>query len=65
MRIKEESEVIEGEVVEIEVDRPISGTVAKTVRARRAIARVLCADVCSRGALCDLIWKQLCRVNCT
>ena len=31
VRIKEESEVIEGEVVEIEVDRPISGTVAKTV----------------------------------
>ena len=32
VRIKEESEVIEGEVVEIEIDRPISGTVAKTVR---------------------------------
>ena len=37
MRIKEESEVIEGEVVEIEVDRPISGTVAKTVWLGRAI----------------------------
>ena len=37
VRIKEESEVIEGEVVEIEIDRPISGTVAKTVR---AIARL-------------------------
>ena len=37
VRIKEESEVIEGEVVEIEVDRPISGTVAKTVRLDRAI----------------------------
>ena len=34
VRIKEESEVIEGEVVEIEIDRPISGTVAKTVRTR-------------------------------
>ena len=34
VRIKEESEVIEGEVVEIEIDRPISGAVAKTVRNR-------------------------------
>ncbi len=31
-RIKEESEVIEGEVVEIEIDRPATGQVAKTVR---------------------------------
>lgn len=31
VRIKEETEVIEGEVVEIEVDRPVSGTIAKTV----------------------------------
>ena len=33
MRIKEETEVIEGEVVEIEIDRPATGSVAKTVRA--------------------------------
>jgi DNA helicase TIP49 (TBP-interacting protein) len=32
VRIKEETEVIEGEVVEIEIDRPVSGTAAKTVR---------------------------------
>ena len=31
VRIKEETEVIEGEVVEIEIDRPVSGTAAKTV----------------------------------
>ena len=30
--IKEETEVIEGEVVEIEIDRPATGSVAKTVR---------------------------------
>ena len=33
MRIKEETEVIEGEVVEIEIDRPATGSVTKTVRA--------------------------------
>lgn len=32
VRIKEEAEVIEGEVVELEVDRPEAGGVAKTVR---------------------------------
>ena len=32
VRIKEETEVIEGEVVEIEIDRPATGSVAKTVR---------------------------------
>ena len=31
MRIKEETEVIEGEVVEIEIDRPATGSVSKTV----------------------------------
>jgi hypothetical protein len=31
VRIKEETEVIEGEVVEIEIDRPATGSVAKTV----------------------------------
>ena len=31
VRIKEETEIIEGEVVELEIDRPLSGTVAKTV----------------------------------
>ncbi|PNH09679.1 RuvB-like 2, partial [Tetrabaena socialis] len=32
VRIKEETEIIEGEVVEIEIDRPEGGTVAKTGR---------------------------------
>jgi len=32
VRIREESEVIEGEVVELEVDRPAVGQTAKTVR---------------------------------
>ena len=31
VRIKEETEIIEGEVVEIEIDRPATGSVAKTV----------------------------------
>lgn len=33
VKIKEETEVIEGEVVEIEIDRPAAGQVAKTVSA--------------------------------
>lgn len=32
VRIKEETEIIEGEVVEIEIDRPEAGAAAKTVR---------------------------------
>ena len=32
VRIKEETEVIEGEVVEIEIDRPADGNISKTVR---------------------------------
>lgn len=32
MRIKEETELIEGEVVEIEIDRPAAGNLSKTVR---------------------------------
>lgn len=35
VKIKEETELIEGEVVEIEIDRPASGAVAKTVCAAR------------------------------
>jgi hypothetical protein len=31
VRIKEETEIIEGEVVEVEVDRPEGGSVSKTV----------------------------------
>jgi DNA helicase TIP49 (TBP-interacting protein) len=31
VRIKEETEIIEGEVVEIEIDRPATGNVSKTV----------------------------------
>lgn len=34
VRIKEETEIIEGEVVEVEVDRPEAGGVAKTVSER-------------------------------
>ena len=37
VKIKEDSEVIEGEVVEIEIDRPAAGQVAKTVSARGAM----------------------------
>lgn len=33
MRIKEETELIEGEVVEVEVDRPAAGAASKTVSA--------------------------------
>ncbi len=32
VRIKEETELIEGEVVEIEIERPTAGNVSKTVR---------------------------------
>ena len=32
VRIKEETELIEGEVVEIEIDRPAAGNLSKTVR---------------------------------
>jgi DNA helicase TIP49 (TBP-interacting protein) len=32
VRIKEETEIIEGEVVEIEIDKPLTGSAAKTVR---------------------------------
>lgn len=31
VRIKEETEIIDGEVVEIEIDRPATGGVSKTV----------------------------------
>lgn len=44
VRIKEESELIEGEVVEVEIDRPVSGTAPKTVppiSAPRVDGRVL------------------------
>ena len=41
VRIKEETEIIEGEVVEIEIDKPLQGTVAKTVRHLPATASVL------------------------
>ena len=34
VRIKEETELIEGEVVEIEIERPTAGNVSKTVRSR-------------------------------
>lgn len=32
VRIKEETDMIEGEVVEIEIDKPVQGTASKTVR---------------------------------
>jgi RuvB-like protein 2 len=31
VRIKEETEIIEGEVVEIEIDKPLQGAASKTV----------------------------------
>lgn len=57
MRIKEETEIIEGEVVELEVDRPEAGSVAKTVRgaSRQRLAetgRPMCAcAICAAGCL--------------
>lgn len=38
VRIKEETEIIEGEVVEIEIDRPATGSVSKTVSATKFFA---------------------------
>lgn len=46
VRIKEETEVIEGEVVEIEIDRPVSGTAAKTVRSIRSVFSMNQAENC-------------------
>lgn len=37
VRIKEETDIIEGEVVEIEIDKPVQGSVSKTVRSARMI----------------------------
>ena len=53
VKIKEETELIEGEVVEIEIDRPASGAVAKTVRCR-------CCPRCYLGlAGCELAgWRD-------
>ena len=54
MRIKEETEIIEGEVVELEIDRPLSGTAAKTVRCRRTIATRMYAAQVSAAQRCAL-----------
>ena len=51
VRIKEETEVIEGEVVEIEIDRPVSGSAAKTVR-RSLLDRMHLMERNSRSVRC-------------
>jgi Trp operon repressor len=45
VRIKEESEIIEAEVVEIEIDRPEGGSAAKQVRGAAAAADAVGAAV--------------------
>lgn len=50
VKIKEESELIEGEVVEIEIDRPASGQVAKTVRGGGAAALLRAQEGAVLGA---------------
>ena len=48
VRIKEETEIIEGEVVEIEIDRPAAGNISKTVwwcsQAHACLLRHACAN---------------------
>ncbi len=47
VKIKEETELIEGEVVEIEIDRPASGAVAKTVRLAADLWGALLTQSCA------------------
>lgn len=42
VRIKEETEIIEGEVVEVEIDRPEGGNVSKTVGRGARSACIAC-----------------------
>ena len=60
MRIKEESELIEGEVVEVEVDRPASGQAAKTVGGGLGGAHG-CDVVCGVGC----VWRTCRRLALT
>ena len=46
VRIKEETKVIEGEVVEVEVDRPTVGGVAKTGKLVRLPPSLCLASLC-------------------
>ena len=56
VRIKEETEIIEGEVVEIEIDKPLSGTVAKTVHCLRPLCCISEA-VCVAAHHAALRWE--------
>jgi hypothetical protein len=56
VRIKEESELIEGEVVEVEIDRPASGQAAKTVSTELPCICIMRAGVAA-GLL--LSWRRL------
>lgn len=46
VRIKVETELIEGEVVEIEIERPTAGSVSKTVSAQLPIPLSLLFLIC-------------------
>lgn len=53
MRIKEETEIIEGEVVEIEIDRPATGSVSKAV-SMLDFHHVRCSRRCGVHLVCTL-----------
>jgi hypothetical protein len=57
VRIKEETEIIEGEVVEIEIDRPEGGSAAKTVRKG--------GRGCGVVAAAGMADRSLARLRCT
>jgi len=38
VRIREETEIIEGEVVEVQIDRPVSGTVRSRVARKQPLS---------------------------
>ena len=50
VRIKEETEIIEGEVVEVEIDRPEAGGVAKTVIA--SVSMFVCTALVIKPSAC-------------
>jgi hypothetical protein len=46
VRIKEETELIEGEVVEIEIERPTAGSISKTVSVQLTVPSSLLVLIC-------------------
>lgn len=60
VRIKEETELIEGEVVEVEIDRPASGALAKTVGGCTP-HRSACHPCGSSHSCC---WCRVCCCSC-